>query len=296
MPAHSGEAVLAACDVCEAKAFINLVVCFDVWAQRYSGRLFMEPIMAKFSLSSSHIDHLRRAAKKLQASEGVTLTQAQDQIARQKGFGNWSLLIKNGSATEPGPLVEFVCTPYPGGDPGVFLLTMRILSQELKERVLGYELHFELPAAPGWLFRPATEGGGFAPFLDGRVRLLQGVFHQSEWQCILSRNGVQDHEYPTHLKTLEWVLGAVQIQAEAALKEFDEQFVGDDRQAFRLFHLSRPGAVSGLIDIGFNSLEKAQSHALPPGDQPVAIRAPDGWYTYQAPFGWEGPYPAMQRQ
>lgn len=252
--------------------------------------------MAKSSFSSSHINHLKRSAKQLRDSERIPLAEALDQIARKEGYRNWSLLMRHSSVNEIAPLVDLTCAPYPDGDQGVFLLTMRILSEDLKQRVAGYELHFDLPAASGWWFRSATEGSGFAPFLDGRVRLLQGVFHQGEWRSILSRNGVQDHEYQTLLMTLPWVLGAVQIQAEAVLKQFLETSVGDDKPAFRLFHLSQPDAVAGLIDIGFDSLKKAQSHQLPPGDVPVAIHSPSGWYTYQAPFGWEGPHMSMRRQ
>lgn len=248
------------------------------------------------SFSSSHISHLKRAAKLLQGSDDITVAQALDRIAQQEGYRNWSLLMKNGTKNEPAPLIELVCAPYPGGVPGVFLLTMRIPDEELRQRVTNYDLHFELPAAPGWWFRTATAGGGFAPYLDGRIRLLQGVFHQSEWKSILSRNGVQDHEYPAHLKTLEWVLGAVRIQSEAVLKQFHEDSARHDGPAFRLFYQSRADGMAGLIDIGFDSLEKAQSHELPLGDQPVGIWTLAGWYTYQAQFGWEGPHPSMRRQ
>lgn len=42
------------------------------------------------------IEAMRRAAKKLASVEGLSYSESQDRIAREKGYRNWSLLMKNG--------------------------------------------------------------------------------------------------------------------------------------------------------------------------------------------------------
>ncbi len=45
--------------------------------------------------SSTHIEYLRRQAKKLCKTDDIPLSKAQDLIAQQNGWSNWSLLVKN---------------------------------------------------------------------------------------------------------------------------------------------------------------------------------------------------------
>lgn len=45
--------------------------------------------------SSAHIEQLRRQAKQLAKSMAIPLSKAQDLIAQQNGWSNWSLLMKN---------------------------------------------------------------------------------------------------------------------------------------------------------------------------------------------------------
>ena len=205
-------------------------------------------------------------------------------------------MMKGTTLSKPAATLELGCEPYPDGEAGVFLLTILIPDDALRAHVSKHELHFELPMAPGWLFRSALEGGGCAPYLDGRLGLLQGVFHEGHWVSILSRNGVQEHEYLEHLKTLDWMLGAVRIQAEAELDQVRKALEGSAGSDFRLFFISGPVADSSLTNIGFESLDEAKAHSLPTGDAPIGIRSAAGWHTFQPAFGWQGPHPTMRRQ
>lgn len=45
--------------------------------------------------SSTHIEFLRRQAKKLSKATAIPLSKAQDQIAQENGWENWSLMVKN---------------------------------------------------------------------------------------------------------------------------------------------------------------------------------------------------------
>lgn len=45
--------------------------------------------------SSAYIEQLRRQAKQLSKSTSIPLNKAQDLVAQQNGWSNWSLLIKN---------------------------------------------------------------------------------------------------------------------------------------------------------------------------------------------------------
>lgn len=262
--------------------------------------------MATPLFTPSSIAHFKRKAKEIQRARklrspsdlndsDLKLSSALDEVARLHGFENWSLLMKNGTRSNPLPIVELTCIPYPDGVRGVFLLSMDILDQALKQRIESENVPFELPTAKDWMFRKATEGSGHIPYLDGRVRLWQGIFHQGRWAAILSRNGVQDAEYPLHLETLDWVLQAVRIHAEAALKVHGGDAMSHSPFAFRLFTQRGNRAQAELKEIGFDTLEEAKQHKLPEGDQPVSISTADGWYTYQVPFGWEGPFPSMRR-
>lgn len=52
-------------------------------------------------LSASLLDQLRRDAKRMAREQSLTHSQALDTLARQRGFQNWSLLVKN---AQPNPL------------------------------------------------------------------------------------------------------------------------------------------------------------------------------------------------
>jgi Glyoxalase superfamily protein len=45
-------------------------------------------------MTSNEIERLKREAKKLRKQEGTTHSQALDKLAQQKGYKNWSLLMK----------------------------------------------------------------------------------------------------------------------------------------------------------------------------------------------------------
>jgi hypothetical protein len=49
---------------------------------------------------SAPIFHLKRRAKNLSRKEGIPLTKAQDRVATEEGFSNWSLLAKE-AASKP---------------------------------------------------------------------------------------------------------------------------------------------------------------------------------------------------
>lgn len=42
------------------------------------------------------VEAMRRAAKQISRNEGIPYSEAQNRIAREKGYRNWSLLQKNG--------------------------------------------------------------------------------------------------------------------------------------------------------------------------------------------------------
>lgn len=50
---------------------------------------------------SKKIDTLKRAAKSLAKSSGITHSAALDQIAVQNGYQNWSVLMKNVAGSKP---------------------------------------------------------------------------------------------------------------------------------------------------------------------------------------------------
>ncbi len=51
-------------------------------------------------LTASHLDQLRRDAKRLARDNGISHSQALDGLARERGFQNWSLLAKNLRASD----------------------------------------------------------------------------------------------------------------------------------------------------------------------------------------------------
>lgn len=53
--------------------------------------------------SSFNIDQLRRDAKRLARAQNITHSQALDQLARDRGFQNWSQLAKRNAAGLPAP-------------------------------------------------------------------------------------------------------------------------------------------------------------------------------------------------
>lgn len=57
--------------------------------------------------SAALVEQARRNARRLAKQAGIPLHQAQDQIARSKGFGNWSQFAKgSGHAASPAPRVR----------------------------------------------------------------------------------------------------------------------------------------------------------------------------------------------
>jgi hypothetical protein len=52
-------------------------------------------------VSFSHILQLRRNAKRLAQSQNLTHSQALDQVARVRGYGNWSQLMKHAEQEAP---------------------------------------------------------------------------------------------------------------------------------------------------------------------------------------------------
>ena len=75
---------------------------------------------------SAPLYHLKRKAKLLSRAENIPLHEALDRVARQEGFGGWSLLAAKATATAPaeklfarlapGDLV-LVGAPGPGQNP-----------------------------------------------------------------------------------------------------------------------------------------------------------------------------------
>ena len=50
---------------------------------------------------SAPLYHLKRKAKLLSRAENIPLHEALDRVARQEGFGGWSLLAAKATATAP---------------------------------------------------------------------------------------------------------------------------------------------------------------------------------------------------
>jgi hypothetical protein len=46
-------------------------------------------------VTETQLKQLRRDAKRLARSESIPLHEAQDRLAAQRGFGNWSQMIKS---------------------------------------------------------------------------------------------------------------------------------------------------------------------------------------------------------
>lgn len=51
--------------------------------------------------SSTHVEHLRRQAKQFSKTAGIPISKAQDLIAQQNGWENWSLLMKHRLRDDP---------------------------------------------------------------------------------------------------------------------------------------------------------------------------------------------------
>lgn len=52
-------------------------------------------------LTTSQVDNLKRAAKKLARQEGIPHSRALDRLANQRGYKNWSLLQKHAVPNSP---------------------------------------------------------------------------------------------------------------------------------------------------------------------------------------------------
>ncbi|QWT47048.1 hypothetical protein [Azospira inquinata] len=64
-----------------------------VWTHQESAEL--RSVQMHNHFSSTHIEYLRRQAKKLSKTDDIPLSKALDLIAQQNGWSNWSLLVKN---------------------------------------------------------------------------------------------------------------------------------------------------------------------------------------------------------
>jgi len=238
--------------------------------------------MSPEEISPTSIVGIKRLARTLGARQDIPHLQALDQAAKLGGFENFrharnQLERKPAQAAQPLSAFTISWEQYPRGMEGVFNVRMEIRDEVVLERLASETLRFDLPEKSGWHFRPAMDPQNrFAPYLDGRTRMLQGRLVSGKWMAILSRNGVQDHEHEQHVRTLPWMLQALEVLATEAL----DIFLGDLRGDVRVFFTTSGASVAQLHSLRFKNLASALQTRLPAGMTPFAIWSDGSWLTY----------------
>lgn len=238
--------------------------------------------------TSIQIDAFKRAAKaRRRADPSQTQAQALNQIAQEHNWPNWSLLMKHRLEPVQDP-VTVSARQFSGGAFGVFIVEMEFV--EIPGAGLRPPEWFLLPEVDKWLIRSAEANGAFAgPYLDASDSRPRGVFVGRRWRAILSTNGVQSADARLHVEaTLPGVLAA--LKARALEMAVQQQAANQPTPGglFRLF-FTAPG-VPSLEERACATLDEAKSVELPEGCVKIAIPTQGGWWRYQAPFGWSGPF------
>lgn len=241
-------------------------------------------------LSLPQVDQLKRHAKELRrADSSLSQSDALNHVARDNGWTNWALLVKNSLP----PADDFITLSYrqfPGGMEGLLLVDMAIADEELQKAIGGYSPSFELPTRSGWRFRGAgPRQHEFMPFIDLRHGNPRGVFVNGKWRAILSINGIQESEIPTHMAaTLTGILRDLKVGAFTSLLPYIAGTAPTAGGHVRLF-CSKPGDY-GIVEIAeraYASVAEAKAAELPDGWVRIGIPRDDGtWLTHQEPFGW----------
>ncbi len=247
--------------------------------------------MKRDNFTPPQIDAFRRVAKQRQkADPTLTLSQAQDQVARENNWSNWSLLMKHRQERVKDPIVISV-RPYPGGDYGVFIVEMDFV--RTGEPPLRAPEWFVLPDADNWIFRSIERNGRLAgPYLSFKGSRPLGEFIDGRWRAILSTNGLQPHEAKEHIeRTMPAVLA--ELKARAVEGAVQQQAANEPTPGgrFRLFFaMPSESGVTALDERGYATLEEAKHAELPAGSVKIGIPTQDGWWSHQLPFGWSGPH------
>lgn len=240
--------------------------------------------------SPPQLEQLKRRAKELRRiNSSLTQAEALNLVAREQGFPNWPLLVKN-SLPSVDELVSLNCQQFPGGMEGVQLVEMAIVGQEFRGVAANYSPLFRLPKRSGWLFRGAgPRQHEFLPYIDLRHGDPRGVFVDCYWRAILSVNGVQESKVQAHMtESLAGVLHDLKISAFEGLMPLVAGRAPTAGGRVRLF-FSKPGAngVAELAERTYATIEEAKDAELPAGCVKIGIPQRDGtWMKFQEPFGW----------
>ena len=93
LPVHIGEAVSAACPDADLFSLPRRLMCGRIRQSRGTEKRYLTMLQHFFAYQ---VEAMRRAAKQISRNEGIPYSEAQNRIAREKGYRNWSLLQKNG--------------------------------------------------------------------------------------------------------------------------------------------------------------------------------------------------------
>ena len=238
--------------------------------------------------TQSAIARFRRSAKESRRGISVTQEEALDQIAQRKGWPNWELLHKNSIPPEPGECLHLRVEPFEDGSPGVFFLKLEITDSKTWERwERRGDTWFELPMVPSkWLIRQFMPKSD--PFLDRVMPWLRGRFVGGKFLCIVSVNGVQPADVNAEVAQALMPLCAA-IRA-AVTRAMEERFSTPVEDRVKLYvSRRRDDGMCEIDELSYLSVADAQTAAFADNVQPIGIPTPGGWWTYQAPFGWQSP-------
>lgn len=243
------------------------------------------------------VQQLKRDAKLLRKQDQfLTQAQALDLIAVDHGYANWSLLMKNSINLEV-DLVTLSSRPYPGANyPGIFLVEMELKEEQNAYWALRDNIPFPLPTAAGWLFRRAgKDQREFAPYLDFKQAVPQGVFVTGYWRAILSTNGIQPDELDHFLgNPFRSILSQIESSANQRLVSIGTDTTLGEMNGVRLFYSRRqPSGIEGIESVLLSGEDQAKQYALEDDCVRVGIRNPDGsWLGFSRTLGWtDGPAP-----
>ncbi|MDR7273122.1 hypothetical protein J2X20_005807 [Pelomonas saccharophila] len=212
--------------------------------------------------------------------------RAFDLIAQREGWPNWALLKKNSIPPGPSECLKLVVEPFEPGDRGVFFVKLVIESPKLLAQMKQSDLSFELPAPPPrWVIRQFLKRSD--PYLDRAPLAPRGRFVNGKFLCIVSANGVAPADVELEVAA-QLQLVSAQIR-EAAIDALEALWHSSTPGLVRLF-FSRPGnGIREIDERAYSSLAAARQAQLPVEYEPIGIPTKDGWWTYQAPFGWQPP-------
>jgi hypothetical protein len=238
--------------------------------------------------TQSAIARFRRSAKESRRGTSLTQEEALDQIAQRKGWLNWELLHKNSIPPGPGECLDLWVEPFKPGDPGVFFFKLKFTDPKTWEALERRgDASFELPKVPAnWIIRQFTQR--LDPYLDRRMPWLRGRFVSGKFLCIVSVNGVEPRDVDAEVaKSLMPLCAAIR----AAATQGTEMWMNTPAEDRVKLYVSRrrEDGVCEVDELSYLSVADAQGAAFQGNIQPIGIPTPEGWWTYQAPFGWQSP-------